>query len=37
MNVIYLSGTGNTRYIVNKLLDELGQKGTVLPIESEDV
>ena len=37
MNAIYLSGTGNTRYIVNKLLDELGRKGTVLPIESEDV
>lgn len=37
MNAIYLSGTGNTRYIVNKLLDELGRKGTALPIESEDV
>ncbi len=37
MNAVYLSGTGNTRHIVNKLLDELGNKGTVLPIESEDV
>lgn len=37
MNAIYLSGTGNTRHIVNKLLDELGNKGTVRPIESEDV
>lgn len=37
MNAIYLSGTGNTRHIVNKLLDELGRKETVLPIESEDV
>ena len=37
MNAIYLSGTGNTRHILNKLLDELGQKETVLPIESEDV
>jgi len=37
MNAIYLSGTGNTRHILNKLLDELGQKGMVLPIESEDV
>ena len=37
MNAIYLSGTGNTRHIVNRLLDELGNKGTVRPIESEDV
>ena len=37
MNAVYLSGTGNTRHIVNRLLDELGNKGTVLPIESEDV
>ena len=37
MNAIFLSGTGNTGYIVNKLLDELGQKGTVLPVESEDI
>ena len=37
MNAIYLSGTGNTRHILNKLLDELGQKETVLSIESEDV
>lgn len=37
MNAIYLSGTGNTGYIVNKLLDELGKKGTVLPVESEDI
>ena len=37
MNAVYLSGTGNTRHIVNRLLDELGNKGIVLPIESEDV
>ena len=37
MNAIYLSGTGNTKHILNKLLDELGNKGTVRPIESEDV
>ena len=37
MNAIYLSGTGNTKHIVTLLLDELGNKGIVLPIESEDV
>ena len=36
MNAIYLSGTGNTRHIVNKLLSELGNEGKMVPIESED-
>lgn len=36
MNAIYLSGTGNTRHIVNKLLSELGNEGIMAPIESED-
>ena len=37
MNAVYLSGTGNTRHIVNRLLDELGVGGISAPIESADV
>lgn len=36
MNAIYLSGTGNTKYIVTLLLNELGEQGIRAPIESED-
>ncbi len=37
MNAIYLSGTGNTRHIVTLLLNELGNDGKIVPIESDDV
>lgn len=36
MNAIYLSGSGNTKHIVGLLLDELGNKGIMAPIESEE-
>lgn len=36
MNAIYLSGTGNTKHIVTLLLAELGDKGIMAPIESEE-
>ena len=36
MNAIYLSGTGNTKHIVTLLLNELGNKGIVAPIETDD-
>ena len=37
MNAIYLSGTGNTKHIVTLLLNELGDDGKIVPIESEEV
>ena len=37
MNAIYLSGTGNTKHIVTLLLNELGDDGKIVPIESEGV
>lgn len=36
MNAIYLSGSGNTKHIVELLLNELGSTGICAPIESED-
>ena len=36
MNAIYLSGSGNTKHIVGLLLDELGNKGIMAPIESDE-
>ena len=36
MNAIYLSGSGNTKHIVGLLLDELGNKGLMAPIESDE-
>ena len=37
MNAVYLSGTGNTKHIVSLLVNELGVKGSLFPIESDDV
>ena len=34
---IYLSGTGNTRHCVERLVQDLDNTGTCIPIESEDV
>ena len=36
MNAVYLSGSGNTKHIVGLLLDELGNKGIMAPIESDE-
>ena len=36
MKAIYLSGTGNTKHLVNLLLCELGHEGRLIPIESEN-
>ena len=36
MNAIYLSGTGNTKHITTLLFNELGAKGKIVPIESDE-
>ena len=36
MNAVYLSGSGNTKHIVGLLLDEIGNKGIMAPIESDE-
>lgn len=37
MNAVYLSGTGNTKHVTELLFKEIGAKGTLVPIESNDV
>ncbi len=36
MNAVYLSGSGNTKHIVTLLLNELGNTGISVPVESDD-